>query len=45
MYVAVLKETPTHVFSSEYYKIFKDTFFIEHLSWLFLSINPNTRKG
>ena len=45
MYVAVLKATPTQVFSSEYYKIFKDTFFIEHLSWLFLSINPNTRKG
>ena len=28
------KETPTQVFSCEYCKIFKNTFFAEHLRWL-----------
>ena len=30
------KETLTQVFSSEICKIFKNTFFIEHLRWLLL---------
>ena len=30
------KETPTQVFSYEYWEIFKNTFFIEHLQWLLL---------
>ena len=29
-----LKETPTQVFSYEIFKIFKNTFFTEHLRWL-----------
>ena len=32
----LLKETPTQVFSCEYCKIFKNSFFIEHLWWLLL---------
>ena len=28
------KQTPTQVFSCEYYRIFKNGFFIEHLRWL-----------
>ena len=30
------KEAPTQVFSCEYCKIFKNTFFTEHLRWLLL---------
>ena len=30
------EETSTQVFSCEYYKIFRNTFFAEHLRWLFL---------
>ena len=30
------KETPTQVFSCEYYEIFKNRFFLEHLWWLIL---------
>ena len=36
------KEAPTQVFSCEYYEIFKNTFFTEHLWWpllLFLKIH------
>ena len=33
----IKKETPTQVFSSEYYEIFKNTFFTEHLRWLLLN--------
>ena len=33
---AVLKKTPTQVFSIEVCKIFKNTFFTEHLRWLLL---------
>ena len=32
------KETPTQVFSCEFNKICKNTFFIGHLSWLLLNI-------
>ena len=32
----IKKETLTQVFSFEFYKIFKKTFFIEHLQWLLL---------
>ena len=32
------KETPTQEFSCEYHKIFKNSFFIEHLQWLLLSM-------
>ena len=32
----VRKETPTQVFSCEYCKIFKNTFFAEHFRWLLL---------
>ena len=36
---ATLKEeTPTQVFSCEYHKIFKNSFFIEHLRWLLLKM-------
>ena len=35
--VAGLKETPTQVFSYEICKIFKNTFFTEHLRWLLLN--------
>ena len=31
-----LKETPAQVFSCEYYKIFKNALFAEHLRWLLL---------
>ena len=30
------KETLTQAFSGEFYKIFKNTFFIEHIRWLLL---------
>ena len=30
------KETPTQVFSCKYCKIFKNSFFVEHLRWLLL---------
>ena len=33
----VKKETLTQVFSCEFFKVFKNTFFIEHLWWLLLS--------
>ena len=32
------KETPTEVFSCEYHKTFKNSFFIEHLWWLLLNM-------
>ena len=32
------KDTPTQVFSCEYHKIFKNSFFMEHLQWLLLNI-------
>ena len=32
------KETQTQVFSCEYHKIFKNSFFMEHLRWLLLNI-------
>ena len=32
----VRKETPTQVFSCEYCKTFKNTFYSEHLQWLLL---------
>ena len=32
----LLKRNPTQVFSCEYCKIFKNTFFIENLRWLLL---------
>ena len=31
-----LKETPAQVFSCEYYQIFKNALFAEHLRWLLL---------
>ena len=34
--VAGLKETPTQVYSCEYYEIFKNSFFTEHVWWLLL---------
>ena len=34
----VPKETSTQVFSWEYYKIFSNNFFIEHLQWMLLSV-------
>ena len=34
--VAGLLETPTQVFSCKYCEIFKNSFSIEHLGWLFL---------
>ena len=38
----IKKESPTQAFSSEFYKIFKKIFFIEHLRWLLLkTIKPN----
>ena len=37
----ILKETPTQVFSCEYYEIFKAPFFIKHL-WMFAYIPLNT---
>ena len=33
----IKNETPTQVFSSEYYEIFKNTFFTEHFRWLLLN--------
>ena len=36
--VSLLKETPTQVFFSEIYEIFKNIFFTEHLRWLLLYI-------
>ena len=33
----ILKESPTQVFSCEFCKIFKYTFFNEHIRWLLLS--------
>ena len=33
----VKKETPTQVFSCEFYENFKNTFFIGHLWWLLLA--------
>ena len=36
------KETLAQVFSCEFWEIFKNTFFIEHLSWLLLN---NVRWG
>ena len=39
--VNFIKETPVQVFSCEYWEIFKNTFFVEHLWWLLLfRINP-----
>ena len=35
---ALLKETPTQLFSCEYCEIFKNTFFIEQLRWLLLIV-------
>ena len=32
------KETPTQVFSCKYHKIFKNSFFMEHLQWLLLNM-------
>ena len=32
----VKKESPTQVFSCEFCKIFKNTFFVEHLRWMLL---------
>ena len=34
----IKKETLAQVFSSEFYEISKNTFFIEHLFWLLLAI-------
>ena len=31
--VLIKKETPTQVFSCEFYEIFKNTFFTEHSGW------------
>ena len=42
------KETPTQLFSCEYYQIFKDTFFIEHLRRFLLIVERKTvinRRG
>ena len=38
------KETPTRVFSCEYYEIFKDSFFTELIGWLFLHIYKGIAK-
>ena len=32
----ITKETLTQLFSCEFYEVFRNTFFIEHLWWLFL---------
>ena len=37
----IKKETLSQVFFGEFCKIFKDTFFIEHLPWLFLCMQLN----
>ena len=34
----IKKETPTQVYFCEFFKIFKNTFFIEHLQWLLQSL-------
>ena len=33
----LMKQTPSQVVSCEYYEIFKNKFFIEHLQWLLLN--------
>ena len=38
----IRKETPTQVFSCEYCKISKNSFFIEHLQWLLLKYYQTT---
>ena len=35
--LALKKETQEQVFSCEFYEVFKNTFFIEHLRWLLLA--------
>ena len=35
-FLIILKETPTKVFSSEFWKIFKNNLFIKHFRWLLL---------
>ena len=45
----IKKETPTQLFSYEFCEIFKNTIFIEHLRWLFLTsvalrhVNPSIK--
>ena len=42
-----VKETPTQVCSCEYWKIFKNSFFVEHIRWLLLQAlnNKNIPKN
>ena len=40
----LLKETSTQVFSREYYGIFKNSFFTEHLCWLLLNFFTGSQK-
>ena len=40
----LLKETSTQVFSREYYGIFKNSFFTEHLCWLLLNFFTGFQK-
>ena len=35
----IKKEIPSQAFSSEFWEIFKNSFFIEHIRWLLLSIS------
>ena len=39
----IKKETPTQVFSCDYYEIFKKFFFMEHLRWLLLKARENLK--
>ena len=40
------KETPSQVFSCQFFKIFKNIFFIEHLRWLLLpTLKPLDSQG
>ena len=41
----IKKEAATQVFSCKYYEIFKDSFFTEHLEWLFLHIYKDIAKA
>ena len=40
----ITKETLTQMFSSQFYKIFENSFLIEHLKWLLLKLRTIFRK-